>query len=162
LCRARAPRRILLASNWSKLPLLYPPIYWPWFPNMTCELPGQSMYNGYKHSYKKEHLPRARLNLAVSKEQVKLGRGRDITRDAWWRTCKPISGFRSPPVLISLFRIIRHALSSFYVRSDYMPLFHINMVIEMAVPQSMQSMHCRLPQLLRFGTLMTTPAYLAF
>jgi len=41
------------------------------------------MYNGYKHSYKKEHLPRARLNLAVSKEQVKLGRGRDITRDAW-------------------------------------------------------------------------------
>ena len=42
---------------------------------MTCELPGQSMYNGYKHSYKKEHLPRARLNLAVSKDQVKLGRG---------------------------------------------------------------------------------------
>ena len=34
------------------------------------------MYNGYKHSYKKEHLPRARLNLAVSKDQVKLGRGR--------------------------------------------------------------------------------------
>ena len=43
---------------------------------MTCELPGQSMYNGYKHSYKKEHLPRARLNLAVSKGQVKLGRGK--------------------------------------------------------------------------------------
>ena len=43
---------------------------------MTCELPGQSMYNGYKHSHKKEHLPRARLNLAVSKDQVKLGRGR--------------------------------------------------------------------------------------
>ena len=34
------------------------------------------VYNGYKHSYKKEHLPRARLNLAVSKDQVKLGRGR--------------------------------------------------------------------------------------
>ena len=62
-------------ANWTKLPF-YPPIYWPWFPNMTCELPGQSMYNGYKHSYKKEHLPRARLNLAVSKDQVKLGRGR--------------------------------------------------------------------------------------
>ena len=27
-------------------------------------------------SYKKEHLPRARLDLAVSKDQVKLGRGR--------------------------------------------------------------------------------------
>ena len=36
----------------------------------------KNMYNGYKHSYKKEHLPRARLNLAVSKDQVKLGRGR--------------------------------------------------------------------------------------
>ena len=34
------------------------------------------MYNGYKHSFKKEHLPRARLNLAVSKDQAKLGRGR--------------------------------------------------------------------------------------
>jgi hypothetical protein len=44
---------------------------------MTCELPGQSIYcNGYKHSYIKEHLPTARLSLAVSKDQVKLVRGR--------------------------------------------------------------------------------------
>ena len=33
------------------------------------------VYNGsYKHSYLKEHLPTARFSLAVSKDQVKLGR----------------------------------------------------------------------------------------
>ena len=73
LRRARAPRRILLASHWTKWPF-YPHIYWPFFPTWHVSFLDK-VYNGsYKHSYLKEHLPTTRFSLAVSKDQVKLGR----------------------------------------------------------------------------------------